>query len=478
MAAKVAETATIATEPGLGETPPTALEDGLPTPQRHWAVLTIALAIAMAVLDGSIANIALPTIARELQVKPSSAIWMINAYQLAIVACLLPMASLGEILGYRRIFHVGLAVFVLASALCALADTLATLVAARVLQGLAAAGVMSVNGALVRFVYPRSLLGRGIGLNAMVVAASSVVGPSVAALILSVASWHFLFAVNVPIGLAALAIGLRGLPATPTVQRPFDVGSALLNAVTLGLLVVVITEARLGLPVVLALLATMLASGALLVRRQLGQPAPLLPLDLLRTPAFALSVLTSILTFSAQMLAFVSLPFYVQESLGWSSVETGLLMTPWPLSLVVVAPLAGRLSDRISAGVLGTTGLALLAMGLLLIAIVPAHDSARLFPWLLALCGVGFGLFQTPNNRTMLQAAPRHRSGGASGMQATARILGQSCGAAFVALILAIEDNHGSLIPVAVASGLAVLAAVATVGRSVATRGSGGGSGG
>lgn len=437
-------------------------------------MLAIALAIAMSVLDGSIANVALPTIAHALQARPASAIWMINAYQLTIVASLLPMASLGEIFGYARIYRVGLAVFVLASALCAASGTLALLVAARVLQGLGAAGVMSVNGALIRFIYPRALLGRGIGLNAMVVALSSVAGPTLAAGILSVASWQWLFAVNVPTGLVALAIALRGLPATPTVSRPFDVVSTALNAITLGLLIVVISEAGLGLPIVLGLLGIMLASGALLVRRQLGQAAPLLPLDLLRIPAFALSVLASILTFSAQMLAFVSLPFYVQDSLGWSSVETGLLMTPWPLALVVVAPLAGRLSDRISAGVLGTTGLLLLAAGLLLIALAPAQSSARLFPWLLALCGVGFGLFQAPNNRIMLQAAPRHRAGGASGMQATARLLGQSCGAAFVALILAIEDNHGSLIPVMVASGLAVLAAVA---RSAAMRG-GGGSGG
>jgi DHA2 family multidrug resistance protein-like MFS transporter len=461
----------------LGETPPTPLEDGVPTPQRHWAVLAIALAIAMSVLDGSIANVALPTIAHALQARPASAIWMINAYQLTIVASLLPMASLGEIFGYARIYRVGLAVFVLASALCAASGTLALLVAARVLQGLGAAGVMSVNGALIRFIYPRALLGRGIGLNAMVVALSSVAGPTLAAGILSVASWQWLFAVNVPTGLVALAIALRGLPATPTVSRPFDVVSTALNAITLGLLIVVISEAGLGLPIVLGLLGIMLASGALLVRRQLGQAAPLLPLDLLRIPAFALSVLASILTFSAQMLAFVSLPFYVQDSLGWSSVETGLLMTPWPLALVVVAPLAGRLSDRISAGVLGTTGLLLLAAGLLLIALAPAQSSARLFPWLLALCGVGFGLFQAPNNRIMLQAAPRHRAGGASGMQATARLLGQSCGAAFVALILAIEDNHGSLIPVMVAAGLATLAAVATVVRSAAMRG-GGGSGG
>lgn len=455
---------------GATQTGATQDDEGVPTPQRYWAVLTVALAIGMAVLDGSLANVALPTIARELQVKPASAIWIVNAYQLTIVVSLLPMASLGEIFGYRRVYLVGLAVFVLASGLCAASPSLGTLVAARMLQGLGAAGIMSVNSALVRFIYPKALLGRGIGLNAMVVASSSVLGPSIAAGILSVASWHWLFAVNLPIGAVAMAIALRGLPQTPRVQRPFDAVSAGLNAVMLGLLVVLIGRGGIGLAGVLGMVAVMLASGALLVRRQWGQPAPLLPIDLLRIPAFALSIVASVLTFAAQMMAFVSLPFYVQETLGWSQVDTGLLMTPWPLTLVVVAPLAGRLSDRISAGVLGASGLVLLATGLLLIGVLPVQSSAHGFAALLALCGIGFGLFQAPNNRTMLQSAPRHRAGGASGMLATARLLGQSCGAAFVALILAIEDNHGSLIPVLVGAGLAVLAAGATVARSAAMR--------
>ncbi len=459
-----------ATQTGATQAGATQDDEGVPTPQRYWAVLTVALAIGMAVLDGSLANVALPTIARELQVTPASAIWVVNAYQLTIVVSLLPMASLGEIFGYRRVYLVGLAVFVLASGLCAASPSLGTLVAARMLQGLGAAGIMSVNSALVRFIYPKALLGRGIGLNAMVVASSSVLGPSIAAGILSVASWHWLFAVNLPIGAVAMAIALRGLPQTPRVQRPFDAVSAGLNAVMLGLLVVLIGRGGIGLAGVLGMVAVMLASAALLVRRQWGQPAPLLPIDLLRIPAFALSIVASVLTFAAQMMAFVSLPFYVQETLGWSQVDTGLLMTPWPLTLVVVAPLAGRLSDRISAGVLGASGLVLLATGLLLIGVLPVQSSAHGFAALLALCGIGFGLFQAPNNRTMLQSAPRHRAGGASGMLATARLLGQSCGAAFVALILAIEDNHGSLIPVLVGAGLAVLAAGATVARSAAMR--------
>src|SRR5438105_9726599 len=178
--------------------------DGLPLPARYWAILTIALGLTMAVLDGAIANIALPTIAREMRVDPASSIWVVNAYQLAVTISLLPLASLGEIVGYRRVYQAGLAVFTVASLGCALSDTLATLTLARVVQGFGAAGIMSVNTALVRFIYPRRLVGQGVGLNAMVGSVSSAVGPTVAAGILSVASWQWLFAINVPIGLAAL----------------------------------------------------------------------------------------------------------------------------------------------------------------------------------------------------------------------------------------------------------------------------------
>src|SRR5215468_5795697 len=136
--------------------------DGLPVPRRYWAILTIAIGLIMAVMDGAIANVALPTIAQDLDASPAFSIWIVNGYQLAITISLLPLASLGEIIGYRRVYLVGLALFTLASAFCALSHTLSLLTVARILQGFGAAGVMSVNSALVRFIYPRALLGRGI----------------------------------------------------------------------------------------------------------------------------------------------------------------------------------------------------------------------------------------------------------------------------------------------------------------------------
>ncbi|HVC12111.1 MAG TPA: MFS transporter, partial [Burkholderiales bacterium] len=167
--------------------------DGLPLPQRAWAMLAIGLAITMSVLDSAIANVALPTIASDLHATPADSVWVVNAYQLVITVLLLPLASLGEIIGFRRIYRTGLAIFTAASLGCALSHSLLGLSLARLVQGVGAAGVLSVNAALVRFIYPRRLLGRGIGIIAFVVAVSAAAGPTVAAGILAVASWPWLF---------------------------------------------------------------------------------------------------------------------------------------------------------------------------------------------------------------------------------------------------------------------------------------------
>ena len=183
--------------------------DGVPMPQRMWAILTIGLGLTLAVLGGGIANVALPTIAREVQTSPANSIWVVNAYQLAVTVSLLPMSSLGEIYGYRRVYQIGLIVFTVASFFCALSTSLPTLIVARMIQGFGAAGIMSVNSALIRFIYPRRWLGRGVGLNATVGSIASAIGPSVASAILAVAPWPWLFSVNVPLGLVAGIIAMR-----------------------------------------------------------------------------------------------------------------------------------------------------------------------------------------------------------------------------------------------------------------------------
>lgn len=441
--------------------------DGLPVPQRYWAILTIALGLILAVMDSAIANIALPTIARDLNATPAFSIWIVNGYQLAITISLLPLASLGDIIGYRRVYLAGLALFTLSSLFCALSNSLLMLTVARIVQGFGAAGIMSVNAALVRFIFPRAQLGRGIGLNAMVVATSAAVGPTVAAGILSVATWPYLFSVNLPIGIAALALGSRCLPHTPRASHTFDWQSAGLSAITFGFGIAAIDSLGHGEATMayLAEFAVAITAGVLLVYRQTHMVSPLLPVDLLRIPIFALSIATSIASFCAQMLSLVSIPFYLQSRYGYSAVEMGLLITPWPLTVAVAAPLAGRLVERYPAGLLGGIGLVLFAAGLGGLAMLPANPTHFDVAWRMALSGLGFGLFQTPNNRTMIAAAPRERSGGASGMLGTARLLGQTTGAALVALFLGRFPAEGTQISLLTGMGFALFGAVLSMLR-------------
>lgn len=440
------------------------LPDGVPLPQRYGAILTIVLGLTMAVLDGAIANVALPTIASDLNASPASSIWIVNAYQIAIVIALLPLSFLGDMVGYRRIYKIGLVVFTLTSLACALSRSLEMLTLARVAQGLGGAALMSVNTALIRLIYPRRFLGRGMGINSFVVAVSSAAGPTIAAAILSMASWQWLFLINVPLGIISLLLAMRYLPANTGKSKVtrFDLPSAIMNALTFGLLITALSGFAQGQSgeLVLAEVAAMLVVGFFFVRRQLKMPVPLLPVDLLRIPLFSLSICTSICSFCAQMLALVSLPFFMQSMLGRSEVETGLLLTPWPLATMVMAPLSGYLIEKFHAGLLGAIGLLVMASGLFGLALLPAAPADLDIIWRMALCGAGFGLFQSPNNHTIVSSAPAHRSGGASGMLGTARLLGQSTGAALVALLFNLQGNSGTHSALLLAGTLAVVAAI------------------
>jgi DHA2 family multidrug resistance protein-like MFS transporter len=442
--------------------------DGLPPRERWRAMLAVAIAIAMSVLVTSIANIALPTIAHDLDATPAASIWVVNAYQLAVTVTLLPFASIGDIYGHRRVYVWGLAVYTAASLVCAVAPSLPVLVIGRVLQGFGGAGIMSVNGALVRFIFPREELGRGIGFNALVVAGSSTAGPSVAAAIMSVLSWPWLFALQVPAGILALWMAHRFLPRTPLAGHPFDPLSAVLNAVTFGLFITALDGIGRGQSAVTVLVefAVSIAVGWFFVHRQYTLAAPMLPVDLFRRPVFALSVATAICAHGAQLIAFVTLPFYLQDVSGLSPIQIGILITPWPAALVVMAPIAGRLADRHSAGLLGGLGLSVMTLGLLSILLLPTHPAQIDVAWRLAVCGVGFGFFQSPNNRLMIASAPRDRAGAGSGMLSTSRLLGQTTGSALVALVFGITHGSaggvvlGTRLAIGMAAGFAALAMV------------------
>ena len=436
---------------------------------RAAAIGCVLAALVLVVLDAAIANVALPAIARSLQVTPAESVRVVTAYQMSLVMALLPCAALGESLGYRRVYTAGVALFIGASALCAFAPSLLMLTLARFLQGLGGAAIMSLGVALLRSVVPEGRLGAAIGWNALAVALSSAAGPTLGALVLSVASWPWLFAVNLPLG-ALVLLATRALPRVPGTAQKLDLVSAGLNAAAFGALVLG-AELVPERPVLAALL---FAAGALaviaMVRREMPRKAPMIPLDLLREGSFRISVIASVCCFVGQSAAMVSLPFYLQHGLGLDELPTGLLITPWPLTVALVAPIAGRLASRVSGALLCAVGGGLLALGLASLALWPLHGGTFALIAFVVLCGVGFGLFQVSNNRNMFLSAPPARSGAAGGMQGTARLTGQTIGAVTMALLFTLTSmERAPRIGLGIAAVLTLVAGLVSMLRASAS---------
>lgn len=438
--------------------------DGLPLPQRIWAIVAISFALCMSVLDINIVNIVLPTLSHDFNVSPSVITWIMNGYQLAIVVSLLSFSALGEIYGYRRVYLTGIAMFCVTSLICALSTSFWTLTLARIFQGFSASAITSVNTAQLRTIYPSKQIGRGMGINAMVVAISAAAGPSIASGILAIGSWHWLFAINIPLGLTALILGHKYLPRKEERSpRRFDIKSAIANAITFGLLIYTMDgfAHHEQMDYIAIQIVVLLIVGIYYIRRQLGQTSPLLPLDLLKIPIFTLSIITSICSFIAQMLAMISLPFFLQNTLGHSEVITGLLLTPWPIATLITAPAAGYLIERIHPGILGSIGMIIFGIGLFSLSTLNTGSTEISIIWRLALCGMGFGLFQTPNNSTIISSAPTSRSGGASGMLGMARLLGQTFGTTLVALLFSfVAQGKSTSVCLLVGGVFALIAAI------------------
>jgi DHA2 family multidrug resistance protein-like MFS transporter len=434
--------------------------------KRVYAIACVLAAVVLVVLDAAIVNVALPAIARSLQVSVAESVRVITAYQMALVMALLPCAALGERIGYRRVYTAGVAVFVIASALCAWAPTLTLLVAARFIQGLGGAAMMSLGVALLRLVVEPRQLGAAIGWNTLAVALASAAGPTLGALVLSTASWQWLFAINLPLG-ALVLLGTRALPVVPGRGGKLDLVGVALNGASFAALVVG-TELMPKRPLLAALL---LVAGALamtaLVRRELPKPDPMVPLDLLRIATFRVSVIASVCCFIGQGAAMVSLPFYLQHGLGLDDLHTGLLITPWPLTVALVAPLAGRLANRVSGAWLCVAGGGLLALGLGAAALLPLRGTPFVLLPFVVLCGAGFGLFQVSNNRNMFLSTPPARSGAAGGMQGTARLTGQTFGAVVMTLLFSLTSLElAPRIGLSIAAALTLLAGLVSMLRT------------
>ena len=440
------------------------MTDGLPLPRRYLAIAAMSFGSALVIIDGGVANVALPTIARDLHVDQSSVVAVVTIYQVMLVMLMLPFAGLGERVGLKRIYQGGQLVFTVATLLCFFAKSLPFLLLVRAVQAIGAAGVLSVASALIRQIYPANQLGRGLGINSVVVTSSAAAAPTIGGLVLSVAPWPWVFASAIPFAIASLALG-SAIPAPKPRATTFDVIGAVMCAAMFGLIIGGLeTMVHGDSPVVSGAIVLLgMVIGYFFVRREKGETDPILPIDLLARPVLALSAIGGFTAFTASMTLLISTPFRL-HALGFSAAAIGAAIAPWPLTNMVVAPLSGFLSDRIPAGILGGIGMVVSICALLLLAGMPADPSYFDVAWRMALCGSGFGLFLPPNARLVVGSAPRERAAAAGGLVSTVRLAGQTTGATVVALLLALGVGEG-FVPPLVSVGLAVIAGLCSVAR-------------
>ena len=321
-------------------------DEGLPGPARARVMAAIMTTTLMGVFDGTMINIALPSMAQEMQVPASIAVWFANGYLLAAAITLAIFAALAARLGYRPVFLAGLTTFTLTSLGCALANTPEVLIGMRVLQGIGGAATLSIAPAILRSVFPGRLLGRILGLHALLIASSSAIGPVLGGTILHTLSWQWLFAINVVPGTLALLLAVKALPRDAVrKQAPFDTPGAILSALLLGSTIIAANSLQDYHPG--SLCWTMLAalSGMAFIWQIRRADNPLLPPMMFKNERFTLAAFTSMIAFVSQGITFIALPFLFQSEYGYSPVLSALLFTPWPLGIVLIAPHAGRWAD-------------------------------------------------------------------------------------------------------------------------------------
>src|SRR5437660_2895173 len=408
-----------------------------------WAVMAIvAIGVFMATLDSSIVNISLPTIAQYFTVPLGGALeWVIIAYLVATAAALLTAGRLADMVGRKLVWIAGLIVFTTGSALCGASPWLVFLVGARALQGLGGALLMGISPALLTSAFPANERGRALGLNAIVVALGVSVGPTLGGLITAYFSWRWIFYVNVPIGIIGLLATLRVLTgSTRRSQGRFDPWGALLLAIGLAAITAGLSfgqELGWTSPLLLSMLALGIASLVILPFVEMRVADPIIDLSLFHNRVFLSANLSLVLSFLALFAVGFMLPFYFEELRGFPTEQAGLLLTPLPITLAVIAPFSGSLADRFGTRWLAAGGLTIACIGLILVSQLNEKSSVWDIIWRLIFTGAGQAIFQSPNNSALLGSAPRQRQGIASGFLATGRTVGQSLSVALTGTIFA-----------------------------------------
>lgn len=441
---------------------------GLAAPRLYFAMFAVSIGSLVVMTDASIAAVAVPTIARAFNATDASVVALVTAYQLVLAMTIMAFSALGDRIGQRRLYRLGLLAFALSSGLCFLANSLPALLAIRTLQALSTAAALSVTFGLVRAIYPPQQLGRGLGLNTLASASGGALAPAIGGLILSVASWRWIFVIGAPLAIASLLAG-RALPTIATREEPFDTVGAGLCAATFGLVIFGLESLVQRAPAWLAggLLLLGGLAGVLFVAHARRQAHPVLPIDLLSRFPFALAVAGAVAGVIGSTILLISLPFRLQTMFGLGPAESGAMVAPYAVASLMVAPVAGILSDRIPPKLLGGFGLAIASVALLLLAFPPAHPRYLDIAWRTWLCGAGFALFLSPNARIILGSVPPPRAAAAGGLITTARMIGQALGATIFAGLLALHGGGGAAPAL---TGVAFSAVAAVCGLSAPRR--------
>jgi len=402
---------------------------------RKWFVMAaVAMSTFLSTIDGSIINVAMPTLVTELNTVFAVAQWVILAYLLAQTTLLPSIGRLGDMLGKKRLYTAGIAIFTLGSVLCGLSPTVYWLIAARVVQAVGSALALGLGMAIVTEAFPVEERGKALGLNGTFVSIGVVVGPTLGGLILGSFSWHWIFFVNLPVGIVGLILAWRYLPdVRPAGQAQFDfAGAATLFVSLLAVLLALTMGQQVGFTDwrIVGLLGTAVLFLALFIWLESRHPQPMIDLRLFRNALFSQSLLTGALVFVVIAGATLLLPFYLQDMRGYNAREVGLMMALIPVFLGVAAPLSGIVSDRYGTRIIAMIGLAITAVGFWLMSRFDAQTAVLGFALGVMPMGLGIGVFQSPNNSAVMGAVPHKHLGIASGLLGLSRTLGQTAGIA------------------------------------------------
>jgi EmrB/QacA subfamily drug resistance transporter len=445
--------------------------------QRKWLILSaVSLGSLMSTLDGSIVNIALPAIQADFGIDLTTVEWVVVAYLLVVGSLLLPVGRLGEVRTFKRVYLVGFAIFTAASVMCGLAPTEGWLITFRAVQAVGAAAIMAMGPAVIARTFDASERGRALGLNGVSVSLGLSLGPALGGILTQVASWRAIFLINLPIGILAIIWAWRVLPQEQRGRdRSFDLRGAALSGASLFCLLLALSEGQgwgWTSPQTLLLIGAFLVLGVLFIAAERASAQPLLDLSLFRIRPFSFGLASVVVAFAGMFTATFLLPFLLELGRGFSPIEAGLLLTPVPISMAIVAPFSGAASDRFGSGVLASTGMAVMVVALLSLTQLPTGFALPDLVWRLVLLGVGQGLFMSPNSAAVLGSVPGRRVGTASGTLAQMRVTGQALGIALSAAVVATRlpvylagsESQADALASAIHDAFVVAAAVCSIG--------------